>query len=400
MHVSDLQINPLDDACQLQARVESDREPGDAFWFAPFDLWYRFPAWCQSFLSMENGDPFLAALLLPAMSTGERLAIPTPVSSRLLEALPTIEAVLTAFYPRLDRIPVEIHPREESLPMGAGTSEPGSGLFFSLGVDSFYSLLKNQRDHPADDKTITHLIPVHGFDVPSSRWDERFPPAILDNAWRVASETGKTLIPVTTNVRHVGARLANWPMLHGAAMASIALALGPLLGRIHIAASTTYDRLYPWGTHPLLDPLWATETLTVVHDGCEMNTIDKTAFIARSPLALATLRPCASGGAEDTYNCGACLKCMRTMLDLLLAGALENCQTLPHEIDVERLRAVLRPGGPVHVADYQRRLQGLELLGIAPEVCQTLRKHLAQGLAAHWRTKLGPAAGDSTLRQS
>jgi hypothetical protein len=188
-------------------------------------------------------------------------------------------------------------------------------------------------------------------------------------------------------------------MLHGAAMISIALALGRLLRRVHVAASTTYDRLYPWGTHPLLDPLWSTETLAVVHDGCELNTIDKTAFIARSPLALATLRPCASGNVGNVYNCGACLKCLRTMLDLLLAGALDRCSTLPHEIDVDRLRVALRPGGPVHVADYQRRLDGLEALGIAPEVCQTLRQHLAQGMAAHWQTKLGAAADNATPRQ-
>jgi hypothetical protein len=192
------------------------------------------------------------------------------------------------------------------------------------------------------------------------------------------------LLPIVSNVRRAIAALGTWPPQHGGALIASALALGPLLGRIHIAASTTYDRLYPWGSHPLLDPLWSTETLTVIHDGCELNTIDKTRVIAelRPDLVMATLRPCAGYG--NGYNCGACMKCLRTMLDLLQFGFLEECDTLPHEIDIERLRVVLRPGGPVHVADFTRRLRALEALGLAPAVQAVLRVHLAGGMARKW----------------
>lgn len=278
-------------------------------------------------------------------------------------------------------------------------STPGVGLFFSLGVDSWYSLLKNLRDHPGDARGITHLIPVHGIDVPFPAWDERFPPELLTNFQRAARETGKTLIPVVTNVRQVTAPLAPWPTLHGGGLIAVALALGGALRRTHIAASTTYDRLYPWGSHPVLDPLWSTEQLDVVHDGCEMNTIDKTRVIAElnPALVLETIRPCAGYGPG--YNCGLCIKCMRTMIDLLHFGYLDQCRTLPHEIDVARLREVLCPSGPVHVADFTRRLNALEAQGIAPDVQAALREHLALGMATKWAGSAQATAGQPSLRQ-
>jgi hypothetical protein len=283
--------------------------------------------------------------------------------------------------------------RTHSVP-GAGMP-PGNGLFFSLGVDSFYSLLKNRRDHPSDTHTITHLLTLHGIDFPDQPWQDDFPPQFLANAQRVAEGTGAELLPIVSNVRRGVAALGTWPPQHGGALIASALALGPLLGHIHIAASTTYDRLYPWGSHPLLDPLWSTETLTVIHDGCELNTIDKTRVIAelQPDLVMSTLRPCAGFGGG--YNCGACLKCLRTMLDLLQFGYLEQCQTLPHEIDVDRLRVVLRPGGPVHVADFTRRLRALEVVGIAPDVQNVLREHLAGDMDRKWYA--GSAAPETAL---
>ena len=281
--------------------------------------------------------------------------------------------------------------------MPAGDGEPGVGLFFSLGVDSFYSLLKNQREHPEDARIVTHLLSVHGFDVAFDGWDERFPPDLLANFQRVAGEAGKTLVPVVSNVRRVTTRLAPWTLVHGGAMTSIALALGSGLRRVSIAASTTYDKLYPWGSHPVLDPYWSTEGLSVVHDGCEMNSIDKTRVIADSALVLETLRPCAGYGPG--YNCGHCLKCLRTMLDLLQAGALGRCQTLPHRVDADALRAALRPGGPVHVADFPRRLNALEILGGHDALCQVLREHLAQGMSSKWLQQTNPAADRRSVRR-
>lgn len=394
MRVRDIQVVSAADWCQIEGRVESEADPDDPYWFEPFVLWYRFPPWCHPYLDADNGDPFLASLLVLAMCAGERLAIPAPVSARLLEAIPDIQAIYAAFDPEHAPVPVEAVARQSPLPTAP---DAASGLFFSMGVDSFYSLLKNRRDHPDDGKRVTHLLSVHGFDFCDDEWDSAFPPALLENFQRVADETNTTLVPVVTNIRRVGTQLVSWPTLHGAGMAGVALALGGGLRRVLIAASTTYDRLYSWGSHPVLDPLWSTEGLTVVHDGCEMNTIDKTAVIARSDLALATLRPCT--GEEPGYNCGACLKCLRTMIDLLVAGSLDRCQTLPHEIDPRHLRMVLQPGGPIHVADYRRRLTSLQSLAGQEAVCAVLEEHLAHGMSHHFLQQLGMTKAPAPRRR-
>jgi hypothetical protein len=224
---------------------------------------------------------------------------------------------------------------------------------------------------------VTYLISVHGFDAAHDGWDERFPAPLLENFERVAAATGKQLLPVVTNVRRYGARIAPWTLMHGGAMASIALALGDAFRRVLIAASATYSTVQPWGTHPLLDPLWSTERLEFVHDGCELDTIDKTRFIIRSPLALETLRVCPGYG--PAYNCGRCMKCLRTMIDLMQVGALDRCPTLPHEIDPEAVRVALRmPVGPVHLAAFRRRLEILEASGGPPALREVLVEHLTQ----------------------
>ena len=91
MRVSAIEVTEQGATYQLQARVASE-----AGLFEPFLLWYRYPAWCRPYLSAENGDPFLAALLTGAMLRGEDLALDAPVSPRTLEALPELQAIISA----------------------------------------------------------------------------------------------------------------------------------------------------------------------------------------------------------------------------------------------------------------------------------------------------------------
>src|SRR5581483_972667 len=100
MRVSDIAVVSRADGCELRAWVESEADPNGEAWFAPFPLWLRFPAWRRDFLNPDDGDPFLAALLVPAMTTGERLALPAPLSPALRQALPDIQAIYARFDPR------------------------------------------------------------------------------------------------------------------------------------------------------------------------------------------------------------------------------------------------------------------------------------------------------------
>src|SRR6185436_13064183 len=164
-----------------------------------------------------------------------------------------------------------------------------AGLFFSCGVDSFYSLLKD-LDAPADAERVTHLITMYGFDI-RTRNRPLFD-MLADRAARVAAETGRRLVTVETNTRQLFDSIVGWDFYHGAVLASTALALGGRLRRCAIPSTHAYSELLPWGSDPLLDPLWSTASLSIIHDGCEAKRTEKLKQLAQWPLALEHLRVC------------------------------------------------------------------------------------------------------------
>jgi len=269
----------------------------------------------------------LAATLLPAMRRRRALRLPGPCDSRLAAALPRLQATVASFFPWLCAVPVRFDPG----PAAAGTdAAAGTGVFLSLGVDSFFSLVRHREQ-------VDHLVLVHGFDIPlesTGLWARA-----RDAAADVARGMDKRLLCVRTNVRAWLDRHVPWDEGHGAAMAHVAHVLEPWLGRVYVASSHHEDVLFPYGSHPDLDPLWSTEALDLVHDGCDTRRIDKVRALAEEPLALEHLRVCWQnpGGA---YNCGRCRKCLLVMLALDAVGLLSRCRTLPHEIHPQDVDAV------------------------------------------------------------
>ena len=237
MQVNNIRVHTTAHYCQLDAEVRSDARGA-----APFSLYYRFPAECSEFVSPQNGDPFLVALLAPAMAAGEPLTVNASVSPRLFSSVDRIQDIYQRWNQQLCKIHVDAPIR--SRPFSSENSRVG--LFFSLGVDSFYSLLKNSREHPNDSESIGDLLLVEGFDIREDKHAGLFK-HVLRNAEAVADHFGKSLVPVSTNLREFADRYVRWgPIYHGAALSSVALATEALFRRAYIAASYTYERLFPW----------------------------------------------------------------------------------------------------------------------------------------------------------
>jgi hypothetical protein len=290
-------------------------------------LYFRVSG-AESELVTRAANAVVPALVLPAMALGEELRIEGPVSPRLLRGARTAMRLYRTWW---SLSPVPITPA--SVLPGARRG-CGTGLFFTAGVDSWYSLLKDitEAGLPGHE-SITHLIFVN-FEQARDRPYER----LLERLCTVARETGKHLLVIETNVRRLTERTVGWNEYHGAALASVALALDGILGRCLIASTEDYEHLPPWGSHPLLDPLWSTEGLELIHDGCEVSRVEKAcSVVARSPLAMQTLSVC--WRTLPDHNCGACDKCLGTMIALELAGALERCCTLPSVLDLDQVRA-------------------------------------------------------------
>ena len=113
-------------------------------------------------------------------------------------------------------------------------------------------------------------------------------------------------------------------------LASVGLLFQARFRTILISAAHTYADLGPWGSHPLLDPLWSTELTEFVHHGAHATRVDKCRVLANSEVAMRHLRVCWEN-REGRYNCGECEKCLRTMVNLAAVGALGRCTTLPVE---------------------------------------------------------------------
>src|SRR5690606_31766343 len=116
--------------------------------------------------------------------------------------------------------------------------------------------------------------------------------------------------------------------------------------------STSYPRR---GTHPSLDPLLSTESLTFVHHGTELNRVNKLALISKDSESYSRLRVC---WIQDLglKNCGQCEKCIRTMLALKIHGKLPHYTTFePQALDSEKVRGL-------KMRTHQARLFARELM--------------------------------------
>jgi hypothetical protein len=309
----------------------------------------------------EISDAVFAACLLPAMASASSLRVAGAVSPRLLSSAERIQEIFHNWAPhKLHPISIEAEPRVPSAP------EPGAQVacFFSAGVDSFYSTLKHHGE-------IDALIFVHGFDVGLS--DEILRKRVTTGVRNAAAELGKPLVEVETDLRAFSNQHVHWELFHGAALASVALLLQKSFRRIYVPSTLPYRRLIPWGSHPLVDPLWSTESVHLVHDGAEASRFQKTARVSSSEAALHWLRVCWRN-PDSAYNCGRCSKCMRTMAELEGLGALSRSKTFPPKINRRHLRHVNVPRTLIDRALWNDSIADLGELGADTGLLRAMKR--------------------------
>lgn len=311
-------------------------------------------------------DPFVPAALLRAMRDGLDLHVDAPVSERFLSSLPTLLDIFCSFEP-LYRRPHITAESERRSRQSAGVS----AAFFSAGADSFYTVLKHRSELGA-------LLFAHGFDV--SIDDHALRRRVAEPIRETARRMGHRLIEIETNLRpfleqrDAPGRSGLWTMVQGAALAGMSLVVGAEVSRAFIPAGSSYAELAVWGTHPLIDPLWSTELVEVVHDGCEAKRLEKIERIGADPHVHSALRVCFKNiGGE--YNCGVCAKCVRTMVELRTVGALDAVTTFAVPLDLDRLRRL--PLDRVERKHLTDCWQVLQRRGTDPELERILRKMLA-----------------------
>lgn len=288
-------------------------------------LWFDLPAALADEVS-TSATPWLAALLPLAVFLREPVRTDLPVDQVLLDGCRAVLDVWSAWYPDVTPIAIEA----PVAPPLARTGPAGTGLFFSGGVDSFFTLHKRNGPGAPPAGRVTDLLLLHGADIPlaDSNAFDRLRPRMAEVA--AAFETG--LIDIATNLRTTRWRRVDYPQLsHVTLLVAAGLLLESRLARLYVASSAPYWRLQPYGSHPITDPLFSTSRTRIHHDGAEQDRPAKVAAIANHPAVLKHLRVCWIGRSDT--NCGRCPKCFNTMLGLELAGTLERSETLPRQID-------------------------------------------------------------------
>lgn len=290
------------------------------------EYWFETPA---QYHPTDSGNPWVAALLPLAVSTGEPLQIDHPVDIELLRGAESLVRIWKHWYP-------ELHGIEVSAPniQPAPSQKPQIASFFSAGVDSWFTVLRRP-----DAK---HWITTLGFDFPLSKGDsfERH----ADRLGRIAEEHGAEHIRTATNLRTTRWAKAHWEKLaFGPALAAVALSMEQHFREVLLPSSCDVSALPPWGSHPLTDPLLQTSNLRLVHHGIAFTRFEKTAVLAESPNVLSELHVCyrgTDGKGQDETNCCRCEKCYRTMMTLEVLGKLSQATLFPRGIDLRLVRRI------------------------------------------------------------
>ncbi len=256
------------------------------------------------------GDAAFCAFLPIAMKKGLSLSIDRPVSKQLAINSQAIQAIYSTWFN--DMTTVDINLKQGSV------TKRGSKVasFFSCGIDSLDTLLSHFEE-------IDYLVYVEGYDVwPHEKSYLKFMRQKIREAAKLYK---KEVIFITTNLHLELDTHIRWgDQYHGAALATVAHLLPADIGKVYIPSTFTYSSLLAWGSHPILDPLWSSSSLQIVHDGAAKTRPEKVlnVYNDKTNIAPKFVRVCLGDRTSGDYNCSVCGKCTRTLvaIDLLNFG--------------------------------------------------------------------------------
>lgn len=358
---SELKIKGL---WQKGNRVETALELDGKTWQVYFesDDYALEPAW----------EALLPLALMAGMRHASSLRVGHAIDAVLLEHLHVFQQRLSATDPGFSVIPIE-----EAPPAAASPDHPGRvGLFFSGGMDSWYSLLDRLDE-------VTDLVFVCGVDIPLE--NSAHLQKSIDLAKRVSDRYGKNLVTMRTNLRSFTDRFLPWHIYLDSLMQSPAYLLKRDFSNIYLASALTTENLRRYGLDPSLTDLWSGSSLQVVYDSMEVNRIQKTARVAQEAFALQNLRVCWQNPVEG-LNCGVCEKCLRTMVNLEAAGALERCPVFNRPLDLKLVaRDFIKDDNQLFNA--QMNLEAVTLRQGNSPLARALRHSIRSSVYKRWMEK-------------
>lgn len=316
-----------------------------------------------------NPDSWLLCSALAAMRYGEqRIAIDAPVSAEIKDGLINSMKCLINWHGGDRRvIPIEAPIQTKDLfphkPFRAGA-------LFSGGIDALAMVRDNQLNFPPHHpRRIQDGILVYGILQGESERDPSFQ-NVVDAVTAMANDAGMELIQLYTNAyahfRDLDPDFSFWRLEYiGSFLAATVHAFAPRLSVASIASTYDLANLGPWGSHPLLDPLYSTHNLQIRHENAALSRLEKTKIVGEWDV-VKQLRVCNEKASyrEGNYNCGNCEKCVRTMTAFLALGLLERIATFKEKnVTKEKLIKTCYLSDAYEVSCYHELIEPLEKSG-------------------------------------
>jgi hypothetical protein len=273
-----------------------------------------------------SSDVFLVACLLPAMKSREDLYVRGRMSYMLYNSLNEIQDMYCNWFPDFKKIKI-IASIANSL--DSEIKSDSCAGFFTAGVDSFYTTLKHKKE-------IEKMIYVHGFDIKLNQVEYRG--VVSSRISEISNNFKKEFIQIETNLREFTDDFCSWIIQFGAGLSSVAIALN--FRTTYIPSSGDFIKMNiksKWGSHPLIDHLWSTELVSIIHDSADILRFEKINKISDNEMALNHLRVC---WESEKYNCGHCEKCLRTMIAMYAHNVLHKYKVFNGAGESELLKSI------------------------------------------------------------
>ncbi len=194
-------------------------------------------------------------------------------------------------------------------------------LFFSLWVDSFYTLYKN---------SIKDLIFINWFDIKNN--DKELFNLVKEKINNLCIKNNYNKIIIETNLRNFTEKFCSWNYIFGSWLASIWLLINDY--ESYYISSWMEDNIcYPWWSHINLDYLWWDWINNFIHYWNWIPRKKKIEFISKYDDIYNYLRVCWKN-FNNKYNCWECEKCIRTMFDFCQINKLDQFKILPKKFDI------------------------------------------------------------------
>jgi hypothetical protein len=223
---------------------------------------------------------------------------------------------------------------------------------------------------------VSSLVLVKGFDIDPRQtdlWQRTF-----ENVSAVAAAENVDLTVAESNIHELLEPIIAWDYAHGGCLAAVGLFLRRGFGRLYIPSTHSVEEQIPFGSNLALDSHWSTEQISFVHDGSESTRLNKVITrVAQSAVALQYLRVCYTN-KNAAYNCGRCDKCLRTMVNLHIAGALERAKTFPNKLDLDLIAATPTIVGPDLQIFHNENLSALKRQHRDPALQRALEASLVK----------------------